>query len=339
MSSSAGQGANSSLPDRLSQLERAITSLVSRAEGKRSPSQEPLLPATPSSNATSGGSSVNSNALGAPASQEPAKQHFDTIRDVPSRPPYGQFHFAGHYIGYFSCDGGLPFFTEQGLKWILSRTGGASSCTRLAQLGAEHRRPFQTMTYDLPVIDGQGYFNLANALPKRSATEKLLHDFKGSIFGLVFPVIDEHLFMNTVDLAYQPNDGQITTERITSTACVLAFLSVAFLFQSESADEVHIDTALCAAIARRFLPGLEKKTSITGLQTVLLLVRPLPLIDWFEAATNKVLLLCHFPALPSDSLRQHESSFQVAYSCMSNDTFNGRTRQPSHEADNRSPFS
>ncbi|KAH6976596.1 hypothetical protein EDB80DRAFT_757568 [Ilyonectria destructans] len=227
--SSAGQGTKDSLSQRLNQLENAIARLVARADGTRSPSREFLLPMTPSSNTSSGASSVNTESPDSPMSQEPVKPGLDNVY-APAEASYGQFHFAGHYIGYLSCNGGLPSFTQKGLEWISSRTGGAASCSRLAQLGAEHQMSSRTLTYSLPVINRQGSFNLSNAMSDRSITERLLRDFKGSVFGLVFPVIDQVLFIDTLDLAYQPNDGRITVERITSTACVLAFLSVAFFF-------------------------------------------------------------------------------------------------------------
>ncbi|UPL04254.1 hypothetical protein LCI18_015188 [Fusarium solani-melongenae] len=268
--SSPGQRTKDNLSQRLTQLQNAIARLVARRDGTRSPSREFLLPMTPSSNTISGASSVNTESPGGPMTQEPVKPGPDNIY-APTEASYGQFHFAGHYIGYLSCNGGLPSFTQKGLEWISSRTGGVASCSRLVQLGAEHQMPSRTLTYNLPVIDRQGYFNLSKAMPDRSISESLLRDFKGSVFGIVFPVIDQVLFIDTLDLAYQPNDGRITVERITSTACVLAFLSVAFFFRSESADDTDIDTALCAAMAHRFLSGLQKEMSITSLQTVLFL--------------------------------------------------------------------
>ncbi|KAH6873845.1 hypothetical protein B0T10DRAFT_416169, partial [Thelonectria olida] len=195
---------------------------------------------------------------------------------------YNQFHLTGHYIGYFRCDGGLPCFTEKGLKWISSRTGGSASCSRLAQLGAAHQMPCRTLTYNLPVID----------LPHRVITERLLLEFKGSVFGLVFLVVDHVLFIDILDLAYQPNDGQVAVERILSSACVLAFLSVAPFFGIDSTDDAQIDTALCAAITHRFLSGLQKGMSATSLQTVLLLYFHQMLCGHMNLASKLLAVAC-----------------------------------------------
>jgi hypothetical protein len=101
--------------------------------------------------------------------------------------------------------------------------------------------PYYTLTYNPSVIDRHAYFDFSSAIAHRVIGERLTREFDGSMFGLVFPIINHVLFMDTLDLPYRPINGRIAIELILSSACVLVDLLIAPTFGTESADDAYMD--------------------------------------------------------------------------------------------------
>ncbi|EXA32071.1 hypothetical protein FOVG_16647 [Fusarium oxysporum f. sp. pisi HDV247] len=177
---------------------------------------------------------------------------------------YGQIHYGGCHFGHLSQHDGMPLLTEEGMKWISSKT----EAEVMFEPGSRHfSNPAPSPAY-------HDYNNPADLheLPDRSIAEKIFDVFFHSSFSLVFPLVDRILFKDTIDLAYQPHGGESPSlEQVSAKVCVLAFASIIKLFQGPLAEMPYVDTDLCATKTRYLLTNVLEGASIANLQATFML--------------------------------------------------------------------
>ncbi|KAM0282519.1 hypothetical protein ACHAQK_010402 [Fusarium lateritium] len=170
---------------------------------------------------------------------------------------YGQIHYLGCHFGHISQHNGMPLLSEDGKQWIVEKTGQDI----VFEPGAQHwsspaPSPAPANLYELP---------------ERAVVEKIFDAFIHSSFSLVFPMVDRELFKTTIEIAYQPSNGEMSLEQLSSKACVLAFASTISLFEGSLADAPYLDADLCARKARYLLTDIFEVASITTLQVAFML--------------------------------------------------------------------
>ncbi|CAM1502204.1 Fc.00g041880.m01.CDS01 [Cosmosporella sp. VM-42] len=180
---------------------------------------------------------------------------------------YGQIHYAGCHLGQISCHTGIPLFSEEGQRWIYSRTGDDTSFERLSAFGARQR--FLPPT--LSASRFHGTVEQLYELPERVIVEESLDWFYQSAFRLVFPVIDRVLFEVTIAKAYEPWEGQPSLEAVSAKGCVLAFLSIMCIFHGDFTPVPLVDSDACAIKAHYLLADILEHTSLMSLETVFML--------------------------------------------------------------------
>ncbi|KAF4968318.1 hypothetical protein FSARC_4263 [Fusarium sarcochroum] len=177
---------------------------------------------------------------------------------------YGQIHYGGCHFGHLSQHNGMPMLSEEGKKWITSRTDdevlfepGAQACPNPGPISASHYYDEPTDLYDLP---------------DRKVVEAIFDAFVHSSFRLVFPIVDRILFQDTIELAYQPYTGKSPSpDHLSARVCVLAFSSTIPLFHVSPVEVSYIDTDLCATKARYLLTDVLESTNIANLQVAFML--------------------------------------------------------------------
>jgi hypothetical protein len=188
---------------------------------------------------------------------------------------YGQIHYGGCHFGHISQHNGIPMLSEEGKKWITSKTDeeflfepGPQDFANPATSCAPH------------------YYNNPDdlyELPSRDTMEKIFSVFVHSSFSLVFPIVDRILFKDTIDLAYQPYAGETPSlDHLSARACVLAFASIIPLFQGSVAEMPYVDTDLCATKARYLLTDVLEGASITNIQVTFMLVSLEPYLNYWS---------------------------------------------------------
>ncbi|KPM39867.1 hypothetical protein AK830_g6707 [Neonectria ditissima] len=179
---------------------------------------------------------------------------------------FGHIHYAGYHVGQISSHNGMPVLSEEGRKWISSRTGEDVSFGRFHS--KFHKRTLP------PMLSPWHYYSSSADLyemPDRQVTDQVIDVFFNSTFRLVFPVIDRVLFEETMTMAYESMDGPPSLERISAKGCVLAFLSIMCLFQGKIDNLPIIDSDSCAVKAHYLLSDVFEDASIVSLQTVVML--------------------------------------------------------------------
>ncbi|KAM0236642.1 hypothetical protein ACHAP5_009278 [Fusarium lateritium] len=151
----------------------------------------------------------------------------------------------------------MPLLSEDGKQWIVEKTGQDI----VFEPGAQHwsspaPSPAPANLYELP---------------ERAVVEKIFDAFIHSSFSLVFPMVDRELFKTTIEIAYQPCNGEMSLEQLSAKACVLAFASTISLFEGSLADVPYLDADLCARKARYLLTDIFEVASITTLQVAFML--------------------------------------------------------------------
>ncbi|KAM4067058.1 fungal specific transcription factor [Hirsutella rhossiliensis] len=177
----------------------------------------------------------------------------------------GKIYISGHNFGTFCTRDGIPQFTAQGQEWIFSRTGQWLSFQRLYAAENPPAPCFSKLSLD------QASHGQRMRLPEEWIVYSLLKAFLASDFRLVFPMLDGVLFEDTIRLAYTQDTVQ-TLEKRSANACVFAFLSMVGprRLGCEAARLVNGDA--CAAEAQVLLSDFLEESSITMLQTVLMLL-------------------------------------------------------------------
>ncbi|VUC24464.1 unnamed protein product [Clonostachys rosea] len=174
-------------------------------------------------------------------------------------------HFDGVYIGKATPGNRAIDLSEDGRKWVQSRTGESVSSI-LFETTDEIPRP--SSLHDLA---GGTSTNLEKPLPPRDMVEGILGVFASSAGPLIFPMIDPILFKETLDLAYQVPGMAPESERLGAQACVLAFVALLYLFRGRLGIQPPVDGDTCADTAQSLLIATCKDVTLATLQTSLLL--------------------------------------------------------------------
>ncbi|KAI3326263.1 hypothetical protein HD806DRAFT_441650 [Xylariaceae sp. AK1471] len=169
---------------------------------------------------------------------------------------FGKLHFAGHDLGNICSHNGVPFFSDQGQKWIYSCTG--------------ENGLFPTLPDDSLLMAQQSLGDLL--LPPMAVVEDYLWLFRSSYLKREFPVVDPVTFRDTIRVAYGPPLGASEVEYAIARASVFAFLSIMSLFVDDRSPEAsHVDGEACAIKARHLLSTIPQYLGVNTLQTKLML--------------------------------------------------------------------
>ncbi|RSM18145.1 hypothetical protein CDV31_003067 [Fusarium ambrosium] len=173
--------------------------------------------------------------------------------------PFGQIYYGGCHLGQISLDKGIPKFSEEGRRWIFSKTGDHFKSESL-------HRP---STLHSPIAHSQGYSG-SSLLPSRHTTHQVIAAYLNSTFKFAFPFIDGTLFSETIVLAYEGLNVTASLEHLSARCCFLAFLSIIDCFRGSN-DFPDIDPEACSMEAHHLLAEVLIDTNLTGIQTVLML--------------------------------------------------------------------
>ncbi|KAF9774292.1 hypothetical protein IL306_007727, partial [Fusarium sp. DS 682] len=281
------QPSDQSLAERLKRIEDALSQTLFNPKTNESSTSKPLTPnsqATDPHKSSDPGTGESANEppqkLGRPSSSFLRATHSGSpsisqgspfISQVPSPAggltsavSYGQLHYGGTHFGHISQHNGMPLLTEEGRRWIFSKTGQEVLFDPGAEDYSHTSQPSASYYYHNP----QELYEL----PDRTITEKIFDAFIHSTFSLVFPVVDKVLFRDTIELAYQPHTGDTPSlEHLSAKVGVLAFVSMIPLFHRASVELPHVDTDLCSTKARYLLTDVLEVASVNNLQVVFML--------------------------------------------------------------------
>ena len=163
----------------------------------------------------------------------------------------------------------MPILSEEGRRWISSKTGEHVFLDNFRATTAHHS------WLPPPVSQGAAHHISPEEvfrLPNPTIAYEALEMFRCSPYRIVFPVADPALFPRTIALAYQPVEGSITLECITAKCCVFAFLSIAYIFWNPTVPVPYMDSDAFAMKAFQLLPDVVEDTDVVGLQAISMLV-------------------------------------------------------------------
>ncbi|KAH6695442.1 hypothetical protein F5X68DRAFT_244065 [Plectosphaerella plurivora] len=164
----------------------------------------------------------------------------------------------------------MPMLSEEGRQWMSSRTGEDVSFERF--------RPVATQNAWMNV---PGFISDNGELPDRAITEMALEGYLNAACRLIFPMVDGVLFKDVIDDAYDESEGPIPMSRLTAKSCVLAFLSIAFLFRTSTSPMPDMDSDTFAMRAHYYLPDIMEDNTLVGLQTTFML-------NLYQASTGRL---------------------------------------------------
>ncbi|RDH28566.1 fungal-specific transcription factor domain-domain-containing protein [Aspergillus welwitschiae] len=178
---------------------------------------------------------------------------------------FGKIHFAGHYVGEIRSYSGIPCFSESGHEWVRSCTGEPGTFEDVWS----HKYPNQVPYLTTPHPQNGYNHSVTPDLPDRSLVEQYVSHFFTSFERMVFPVVDEVLFRDTVELAYRPCQGPPPKEYTRARACIFAFL--AFIAELDPSPSLPpLEPPVYAAKAQSLLPYILHDVSVPTLQTMVM---------------------------------------------------------------------
>ena len=180
--------------------------------------------------------------------------------------PLGGFHFSGSHLGGVYSYNGIPFFSDEGEKWIQTRAGSASTFRTLSATKLPWQQRKQRQLSAVPLDDDL-------ELPDRSTVGAYFSVFCNSALKLVFPIIDVDSFESTISQAYDTRQNSQLLDVISAKACVLSFMSIVVLMQGKLEPYPTVDSEQCAAQARRLIPDIMLEANCASLQVCTMQVR------------------------------------------------------------------
>ncbi|KAJ3541172.1 hypothetical protein NM208_g4732 [Fusarium decemcellulare] len=161
------------------------------------------------------------------------------------------------------CFPGINLFSQDGQRWICSRTGRDLSMGNLDDFTSEESVQGLTTVGD-PINEPLG------DLPNSKVVHDAFEAFLQSEFRWIFPLVDPILFKETIGCAYGALAESSLANNLSAKACVFAFLSIRRLFTPH--DLNNRDTAASyARHAHSLLFGLMENASLVNLQTMIML--------------------------------------------------------------------
>ncbi|KAL2161767.1 hypothetical protein VTH06DRAFT_7550 [Thermothelomyces fergusii] len=189
-------------------------------------------------------------------------------------PMFGKLHFAGRHLGEICLHNGIPFLSEEGQRWIASRTGESAPFRALAAQAPPPRarrgiHPAFLCTNAVHLSSGMG-------LPERPVAEECLGMYAATPFKRIWPVMDAVLFRRTIEVAYSEGADHCSIEAVTARACIFSFLSLLALHHMYPTSMPSLDSEECAVQAQYLLPQVLQETTLVGLQACFMLRATLP---------------------------------------------------------------
>ncbi|KXH40478.1 fungal specific transcription factor [Colletotrichum salicis] len=272
------------LNDRIQQLEDALAKANSQHPTQRdTPGQGQPTPAISVSEETSNSASAQSaySAIIRNPAAVSEQSHSPLVfsqspGNVDDRTPTADGSWPGNSIGPNWFFRGIHAFSEDGRRWISSKTGQTIDWSKL-QIFTTKPSPFAR-------IHAQLSPSLCN-LPDQASLRKCLSSYFKSSFRLRFPLLDEVLFEETMNEAYEDAENYSPSpSRMAARACVFGALSLTVFLPDIQPSSLGLDGNESAARASYLLSRLVGYTSLTTLQTTLLLhVQRLLCGHWQEA--------------------------------------------------------
>ncbi|OAA77786.1 Transcription factor [Akanthomyces lecanii RCEF 1005] len=161
-------------------------------------------------------------------------------------------------FGFVCLLTGIPHFSDGCEEWVQLRTG-------------------LTPQFDFPSFQRCSLDELSplaasrTRLPPRWACDAMINAFTKSDLILIFPIVDEVLIEETVNLVYA-TDGTPSLQHISAKACVLALLTLASLHFPEVKATKYVDIAAFAKASKLLIAECLEDTSLTTLQTYFLVM-------------------------------------------------------------------
>ncbi|KAK6218495.1 fungal specific transcription factor [Colletotrichum tabaci] len=217
------------LKDRIQQLEDALAQANARSAIHEASSGQPTPTVSISEPSTAPIRSPTTAGSASHAHTETEHRHSPLITSRTPGHAAGDIQGStsralqpGSHIGPNWFFRGIHAFSEEGRRWISSKTGQPLDWTKL--------RIFTATPSPLIAGCAQSSAELCE-LPGKDACRELVALFLQSTFQLNFPVIDPVLIEETIDLAYEDiENGLPAPVHLTAQACVFAALSIiAFL--------------------------------------------------------------------------------------------------------------
>ncbi|PYI19503.1 hypothetical protein BO99DRAFT_459065 [Aspergillus violaceofuscus CBS 115571] len=186
---------------------------------------------------------------------------------------------------------------EEERQWIETCTGEMVDHAKLYAIELPWSNPFS----------GARSHSSSPELPSRPIVKKYVGVYCSSYQSRVFPVISKALFTETLDLAYGPTDASGSDS---AKSCVYAFLSVIYLFGlNGNLVEAH-DCETYARAAQGFMARVVREMTLSGLQSVIMLIQHQYFLGDLQAAALSVSIASRLLF----SLRAHtQSSPDSAY--------------------------
>ncbi|KAJ3474873.1 hypothetical protein NLG97_g9657 [Lecanicillium saksenae] len=171
---------------------------------------------------------------------------------------FGDHDFdPGQNSGFVCLLTGIPHFSDGCEEWVQMRSG----------LAPQFDFPsFQqsTLASMSPLAASQ------TKLPPRWAFDSLLDAFLKADLLLIFPLVDEVLIEETVNLVYD-TDGTPSLQHISAKACILALLTMLAVNFSEVKASKYVDIDTFSKASKILIAECLEDTSLTTLQTYLLI--------------------------------------------------------------------
>ncbi|CAG7947779.1 unnamed protein product [Penicillium salamii] len=157
----------------------------------------------------------------------------------------------------------MPIRSEAGRLWISTKT---SQTVSLEDFCITISEPASFVDLGPTSRSGLG------KLPDEFETRELLNAYLMSPFNFAFPILDEVLLESTIQSAYSESaEISLSTTQLSTTACLLATISMASYLNLSQQISTAIDAHTCAAQANSLLIQAMGDISLTTLQTILLL--------------------------------------------------------------------
>lgn len=178
---------------------------------------------------------------------------------------FGQNRTFKYHLGKNWYCMGSPLFSEQGERWVRSKTGQNFSFAKL-QL-------FECCASILPSSASPNPANEeSRRLPAKEVVQELATAFFKSPFHLVFPILDENLFETVTELAYDHAQATSSHLNMMGNAFVMAALPLMSCVQETTHLISQADGIMYAAQVQQLLGYVTERASIIGIQIVLILV-------------------------------------------------------------------
>lgn len=139
----------------------------------------------------------------------------------------GTLHFAGRSLGTINSNTGIPVFSDEGQRWIRSRTGENASLERIGALSRSWHSSTHSAWDSPPSMHST---RTSIELPDRRIVEAYLDLYQHAFTCHIFPVVDPLRFRNTIAVAYAPKSASSSYQEYNAQACVYAFLAFLSFF-------------------------------------------------------------------------------------------------------------